>query len=241
MGMQPSEQIQPLSAGESFSFTCAPDLSCFTECCRSLDLALTPYDVLRLRRGLKLDSVTFLEQYAVVEESADEAFPLVFLAMIDDGRASCPFVSATGCTVYEDRPAACRAYPLGRGLRLAGCGAGQLQELFVLVREQHCRGFVAGQATSPADWMEQQGLEPYNQFSNALLALLRHRRLQQGWQPTAAQREEYLQTLYQLEDFQEKVRSGVITPPVPDNPATADDDYDLLLAAITWLNQTWHR
>lgn len=247
---RPPEKIQPLQAEESFNFGCGPELSCFTECCRSLDLVLTPYDVLRLRRRLGLDSATFLDQYAVVEEREEEALPVVYLAMVDDGRASCPFVSAAGCTVYQDRPAACRAYPLGRGLRRRNCGGGRVQELFVLVREEHCRGFAAGAKVTPAAWMADQGLEPYNQFSNALLDLLRHQRLQQGWQPTPAQREEYLETLYQLENFRRRVQAGEIVLPASAAAAAPEpemkseseiEDYELLLAAIAWLNQTWHQ
>lgn len=240
MSFQPPEKVQPLQPEESFRFTCGPDLSCFTECCRSLDLVLSPYDVLRLRKRLGLDSAAFLEQYAVVEEREEEALPLVFLAMIDDGRASCPFVSSRGCTVYEDRPAACRAYPLGRGLRPAVCG-GRPQELFVLVREEHCRGFATDRENYPAGWMSDQGLAEYNRCSDALLPLLRHRRILQGWRPNAAQRDEYLQTLYQLEDFQERVRAGKVVLPGSGDPESTTEDHEFLLAAIAWLNQTWHR
>ncbi len=47
----------------SFSFACHPGLSCFTECCRDLRLALTPYDILRLKNRLGLASNDFLDQY----------------------------------------------------------------------------------------------------------------------------------------------------------------------------------
>ena len=45
-------RVKNLDRAQPFSFRCAPDLICFTDCCRQLDLALTPYDVLRLRRAL---------------------------------------------------------------------------------------------------------------------------------------------------------------------------------------------
>ena len=242
----PAQEVQPLRQEEPFTFACGPELSCFTECCRSLDLVLTPYDVLRLRQSLGLDSRRFLERYAVVEERDDEAFPLVFLAMVDDGRASCPFVSASGCTVYEDRPAACRAYPLGRGLRQTGCGGGKTQELFILVREPHCRGFEVAQEKDAAAWMTEQGLTPYNKVSNALLPLLRHPKTQQGWRPEPAQQEQYLQTLYQLESFRERVANGeVLLFASDDKPQRSAaelaqlDDLELLLVAIDWLKKAY--
>ena len=46
---QPTEQqILPTATDRPFTFACHPGVPCFTECCRELDLALTPYDVLRL-------------------------------------------------------------------------------------------------------------------------------------------------------------------------------------------------
>ncbi len=50
---------QPLEANEVFRFHCHPGISCFTDCCRQLELALTPYDVLRLKRRWGLPRATF--------------------------------------------------------------------------------------------------------------------------------------------------------------------------------------
>ncbi len=240
MSVKPPEKVQSLNPGEKFNFRCGPDVSCFTECCRALDLALTPYDVLRLRKSLGLDSATFLQRYAVIEQQQDEAFPQVFLAMLDDDRNRCPFVCADGCTVYEDRPAACRAYPVGRGLRMTTC-RNRLQEIFVLVREDHCQGFAAGGETTPEDWMADQGLEPYNRFSDAMLPLLRHPIILQGWEPNPDQQREYLHTLYQLDDFRSRVEAGELALPGQETAGSLAelDDYQLLLAAIDWLPTTW--
>ncbi|ADH85342.1 YkgJ family cysteine cluster protein [Desulfurivibrio alkaliphilus] len=242
MSVRPPDKVQPIQAVEEFSFNCGPEVPCFTECCRALDLVLTPYDALRLRHRLGLDSAAFLERYAVIEEHQDEAFSLVYLAMLEDERRRCPFVGPAGCTVYEDRPAACRAYPIGRGLRLTPCRS-HLQELFVLVREDHCRGFEENRSITPEDWMADQGLEPYNRFSEAMLPLLRHPIILQGWQPTPEQQQEYLHTLYQLEYFRRRVAAGEISLPdeaeVKGQEAAELDDYQLLLAAIKWLPTTW--
>ena len=43
--------MEPIQHGK-FSFACHPDVPCFTKCCSDLDLALTPYDVLRLKNRL---------------------------------------------------------------------------------------------------------------------------------------------------------------------------------------------
>ncbi|MDZ7642625.1 MAG: YkgJ family cysteine cluster protein [Desulfurivibrio sp.] len=245
----PADQIQPLAADQIFHFACGPELNCFTDCCRALDLALTPYDALRLRRHLQLDSAAFLERYVVFEEDQDEVFPMVYLAMVDDGRASCPFVTAAGCAVYEDRPAACRAYPMGRGLRLAAGEQGrEPRELFVLVKEPHCRGFEMDRRWDVEEWMRDQGLEPYNRASDVLLPLLRHPRILEGWRPSPEQRELYLQTLYQLDNFRHRLAAGEIEPSAalatagwpPEQETTTMTDEELLPVAVAWLKQVFN-
>lgn len=232
----PSEQLTPLAAGETFRFHCHPDAACFTRCCRQLELALTPYDVLRLKSRLKLPAADFLARYAMLgEDDPTQAFPQVYLAMNEDEEETCPFVGPAGCTVYEDRPAACRAYPLGRGRRLH---AGGHQELFVILREEHCQGFAAEQEQDAAAWLADQGLEPYNRLNDALLPLLHHRKAQKGWRPDAAQQERYLFALYDLDTLKTMIASGEIRDPgltaALASPAGPDDSA-LLLAAIRWL------
>ena len=46
-------EISPIAAEAPLCFACHPKVPCFNECCRELDLALSPYDVLRLRRALR--------------------------------------------------------------------------------------------------------------------------------------------------------------------------------------------
>ncbi len=108
----PSANIEPLEA-ETFRFSCHPGVSCFGACCSDLTLMLLPYDVLRLRRRLGLGSREFLDTYTETLEG-DGGVPRVQLRMGDDEQRSCPFVDDGACTVYEDRPGACRMFPLGR-------------------------------------------------------------------------------------------------------------------------------
>ena len=49
----------------TFPFACHRELSCFNACCRDKHLPLSPYDILRLKRALKIDSDKFLVEYAV--------------------------------------------------------------------------------------------------------------------------------------------------------------------------------
>ena len=46
-----------------FQFNCDPGVSCFTQCCQDVTIVLTPYDVLRLKKGLGISSDKFLDEY----------------------------------------------------------------------------------------------------------------------------------------------------------------------------------
>ena len=84
---------------DTFAFSCHKELSCFNACCRNKHLPLSPYDVLRLKKALKVHSDTFLVEYAVYALDPGSGFPVVSLKMRDDERTTCPFVSAEGCLV----------------------------------------------------------------------------------------------------------------------------------------------
>lgn len=217
------QNVRRLGDNETFRFSCHPKVSCFTDCCCQLDLALSPYDVLRLRYALGISAADFLDRYAIIEKAEDDAFPQVFLTMIDDGRASCPFVNKEGCSVYQNRPGACRTYPVGRGACLDETG--QQSQLFVLLTEPHCRGFANGPDISVNEWIADQELAIYNEFNDLLMMILHHRRIKEGLRPDEQQQARYLSVLYDLDAFrQEDVAYENI------------DDQDLLRTAIRQLN-----
>lgn len=231
------ENMRRLAKDETFHFRCHPGVPCFTECCRQLDLALTPYDVLRLAKNLGLSGAEFLKQYAVIEHLEGEAFPQVYLGMVDDGRASCPFVSTAGCAVYHDRPGACRTYPLGRGAYRTADGS--IGEMHVLLTEPHCRGFLETAAQTADSWQADQDLHAYNAMNDELLSLLQDQRLKEGWRPDGNEIELYLDTLYRLEHFKARALAGEIKGLQIiglETPVAAGNDEAFLRAGIKWLH-----
>jgi uncharacterized protein len=157
--------------GNTFSFSCHPGMSCFTRCCAALQLVLTPYDILRMKQRLRISSDRFLETYTETRIDRHPRFPMVFLRMNDDPDRTCPFVSPRGCTVYEDRPGACRIYPLARAAQRSPLGE-DTKEKFFFVKEKHCRGFEEKRLWSVESWVSDQGLASYNEMNDQWLEII---------------------------------------------------------------------
>jgi len=238
--MQFPDNVTRLCGLKGFSFGCHPDITCFTECCRELDLALTPYDVLRLCKELRMTAATFIERYVVLEQDENDIFPVLYLGMVDDGRASCPFISKSGCRVYNGRPGACRAYPVGRGVTLDSNG--NKKELYVLVREDHCRGFVEDQPYKVGEWFENQGLVEYNKINDEVLTLLQHEQVSKGLRLTREQKDNFLLALYKLDEFCELVSSPEFQNEFKlteeERDSVLSGDLNLLRFGIRWLKET---
>ena len=239
MTKQLPKHFHRLQRSEQFTFSCHPGISCFTECCRELDLVLTPYDVIRLKNRLDIHSGRFLEQYVIIKWDENTVFPQCYLTMVDDGRASCVFVSTEGCTVYEDRPSACRAYPIGRGATRQQDG--QVEEQFVLVREPHCKGFEEPSPRTSDSYFADQGLAEYTRFNDELMRILQHEKIMNGYRLSRQQVEQFLLALYNLDMFRQEMSDGRISmnrPLIPEElQGLTGDDEKLLLLSIKWLKQ----
>jgi len=153
---------------QKFRFACHKDLPCFTKCCANLNMVLTPYDVLRLKNRLNLSSEVFLETYTTSYIDQAYGVPVVRLKMNGDETRRCPFVSRKGCAVYEDRPGACRLYPLGRAAskKSEECAAG---EHYFVVKESHCLGFNEKQEWTVQEWIIDQGVDEDNEINDLFM------------------------------------------------------------------------
>ena len=61
-----------LGPDDTFKFACHPGVSCFNRCCGDVNIFLSPYDVLRMKKRLGMTSGDFLEQYASVFDGSEE-------------------------------------------------------------------------------------------------------------------------------------------------------------------------
>lgn len=229
------DSLPILEEGQTFCFECNPDVACFNRCCRQLTLPLTPYDVLRLRRRLGMSGADFLTTLTTLRTFPDSGLPIPMLKMCGGPEEPCPFVTPTGCQVYEDRPGACRSYPLGRGTRPSRNG---VVETHYLVQEPHCHGFDAGRDWTAQEWFEREGLQPYNAFND------RYMRLGAMVAATGRPLEQRLATMcvlccYQLDRFRELMERMKIFSRVKVDEerrrAIAEHDEDALLFGFDWM------
>lgn len=157
----PETQTFPLRHGESFQFRCHPGVSCYLNCCHKLELRLYPYDILCLKNKLSYSSGEFLERYTRLGVGVHPYFPAVMLNMVVSEEAPCPFLTEAGCSVYTDRPSACRTYPLERGVEKEGEGA-KLQSHYSVVRHFYCKGHEEEHSYTVRQWKREQRLDSFN-------------------------------------------------------------------------------
>lgn len=155
------EDMVPLGS-EGFRFLCHPGVRCFTVCCRNVDLDLYPYDIIRLKNRLGIDSESFMRNHTELSRGGNPYFPTVKLKLEQTNQEpSCPFLSQEGCTVYHDRPTACRTYPLERAVDRFS-QRGRRDDFYFLTNHSYCKGHEEEHQFSVKQWVRNQRLDEYN-------------------------------------------------------------------------------
>ncbi|MFP4036977.1 MAG: YkgJ family cysteine cluster protein [Desulfobacteraceae bacterium] len=227
----------PLAETDKFRFRCHKGISCFTQCCAGLNLLLTPYDIVRLKSRLGMSSDEFIERYTEPKMDEPYVWPVIRLLMKDDQRKSCPFVTSEGCTVYEDRPGACRIYPLGRASMTPDRGG--VREKFFLVKEPHCKGFEEDREWDAREWMASEGVDLYNSMNDSWLRILTNRTPVGPKEAAARKHAMFFMASYNLDRFRDFVFKSSFLDRFHVDPATreaiASDDTALMTFAFDWL------
>jgi len=151
-------------------FNCYKGIECFNACCRNIDITLTPYDILRLKKRLGLSSGEFLKQYTYPFEFNKNSIAGVKMDPVE-GRTECQFMTGEGCSVYSDRPTACRYYPVGL-LSTRRADENFDRASYALVQEDHCKGHLEEREITIADYRKEQGLEEYDEHGRGWRQLI---------------------------------------------------------------------
>jgi uncharacterized protein len=156
-------------------FRCHPGVSCFTACCGHIDIILTPFDILRLRKYLNLSADEFLLRFTTPTYVEKTDLPGVKIHLDKDGR--CPFVTDAGCTIYPERPSACRYYPIGMANFHEGGQEGiQSERFFFIVKEDHCKGHEEDKEWTIREWRADQGVDLCDEMNREWLEIVMRRR-----------------------------------------------------------------
>jgi Fe-S-cluster containining protein len=144
-----------------FNFDCHPGVACFTVCCKNVNLTLYPYDIIRLKNHLYIDSEDFIRTHTFLVKGDNPFFPTVKLKLNEDVESSCPFLSKQGCTVYSNRPSACRTYPLERGV-MGSSERSTIKDVYFLTDHSYCLGHNEPKELDVNTWIRSQQLHDYN-------------------------------------------------------------------------------
>ena len=167
---------EKLTLDSTLQFECHPGVSCFTACCHNIKIILTPYDILVLKKRLNLASHEFITQYTEPTYLEKTDMPGVQLKLVGE-KNGCPFVTPEGCTVYEDRPTACRYYPVGMAdFHEGGAEDAEEQKFFFLVKEDHCKGHEEPKQWTIRDWRADQGVDVRDEMNKEWLRLVMRRK-----------------------------------------------------------------
>lgn len=82
----------------------AIDCTQCANCCRNLTVEVGLDDAERLAEGIDIPLDAVLEQYIDFENKPDAAWGVI-------AAKPCPFLNGKRCSVYENRPESCAAYP----------------------------------------------------------------------------------------------------------------------------------
>jgi Fe-S-cluster containining protein len=159
-----------LSGDAVIQFRCHKDIDCFNACCKNIDIMLTPYDILRLKQRLGITSTEFLRLYTEPFEFGKNSVAGVKYKPAE-GTTECQFVTDAGCSVYEDRPTACRYYPVGL-LSTRRQDENFDRASYALVKEDHCHGHFEDRKLTIDEYRKEQGLEEYDEHGRAWRQLI---------------------------------------------------------------------
>ncbi len=167
---------EKLTFDSKLKFKCHPGVSCFTACCHNIKITLTPYDILKLSERLEIKAHEFIIQYTqpIFLEKTD--MPGVAIKLTGE-KNGCPFVTPEGCTVYTDRPSACRYYPVGMAdFHEGGTNDADEEKFFFIVKEPHCKGFEEDKIWTIREWRADQGVDTRDEMNKDWLRLIMRRK-----------------------------------------------------------------
>jgi Fe-S-cluster containining protein len=191
-----------------------------------------------MRRRLNISSEEFLEKYTIQPFTKEQKLPVVLLKLVDDEMKHCSFVKEDGCSIYEDRPWSCRMYPIGlasQKTRSEDPG----NEFFFMQTDDYCEGNSSDQEWTIDEWIKDQGIEPYEQFSTLFREIVLHPNFEKGHDLTPQKMEMFHMVFYNLDKFRAFVFKSTFLKRFELAKHTVEaiktDDVKLMEFGVDWL------
>ncbi len=235
----PVEPVR-LKETDQLKFRCHRNIKCWNQCCNSADVTLTPYDLLRLKHALNVDSSTLLKEHTVPFEMDAHKVPGIKLRTNNDG--ACLFVTEEGCSVYADRPTACRYYPAGQ-LTSKNAEEKSEQQHLVLIKEEHCFGHHEQQTQTLDAYRKEQKVAEFDQENHAYYQLILKKKSAgpSVGAPTEMSLQLFFMVCYDLDRFRRFVSSDSFAKTYEltseQSQLLQDDDLELLRFGYGFLKQ----
>ena len=239
----PASPVLPemLDGSRTIRFRCHRGVACWNACCSNIDISLTPYDIVRLKRRLGITSTEFLERYTVPYEMEKDGIAGVKLKPVDGGTA-CRFMGDEGCGIYADRPTACRYYPVAL-LSLRRQDEYTDRESYAMVKEAHCLGHREPREITIDAYRAEQGLPEYDELARGWRQLILKKKSSGPTigKPSRKSLQLFFMTCYDVDRFRAFVASesfnDVYDIPAAEREAILADDVALLQFGFRFLRQ----
>lgn len=239
----PGSPVMPTMFDESkeIQFSCHKGIGCWNACCANIDISLTPYDIIRLKKRLGISSTEFLREYTVPHEMEKDGIAGVKFRPVDGGTA-CRFMQPEGCAVYEDRPTACRYYPVAL-LSMRKQDEYTDTQSYALVKEDHCKGHDVARRLTIADYRREQGVEEYDELARGWRQLILKKKSAGPaiGAPSLKSRQLFFMACYDIDTFRDFVESEAFNKLFKLEPEMRqmlmEDDVELMQFAFRFLKQ----
>jgi Fe-S-cluster containining protein len=192
-----------------------------------------------MKRRLGIKSGEFLDKYAIMPVQKDMKTPVVVLKMTDDEAKSCPFLTEAGCGIYSDRPWPCRMYPLGLAAQKDTADGWRGERFYFLLQEMGCRGFDEPKEWTVRGWLEDQGIDEYDEWGEGYKELALHKFFEEGGILTPERMQMFFMACYDLDKFRDFVFDSTLLQRFDVDEHFIEemraDDEALLRFAFLWL------
>jgi Fe-S-cluster containining protein len=144
-----------------------------------------------------------------------------------DGGTACRFMTHAGCGVYEDRPTACRYYPVAL-LSMRKQDESTDRQYYALVREDHCLGHREPRTQTIDEYRAEQGLTEYDELARGWRQLILKKKSSGPavGKPSKRSLELFFMTCYDIDRFRSFVASDSFSK-IYELPS--DELHDMLL------------